>query len=217
MKGLMNMVLMTFSLFGCVSHADPRLNVNQNLEMPEYEVLKSNGALELRAYKSFLTAQVEVSGSFDEAGSRGFRLLAKYIFGGNQSNTSISMTAPVSMQPIFSKEELDTINPLSVTETQPKRWQITFSMPSKFTLESLPDPQDRRIKLIEQPAETVAVIVFSGRVNSANVNKYERQLMDWVKTENLNVNGTATIARYNDPFTFPWNRRNELMIKVQAK
>ena len=67
MKGLMYMVLMNFSLFGCVSHADPRLNVNQNLEMPEYKVLKSNAALELRAYKSFLTAQVEVSGSFDAA------------------------------------------------------------------------------------------------------------------------------------------------------
>ena len=216
MKGLMYMVLVNFSLFGCVSHADPRLNVNQNLEMPEYKVLKSNAALELRAYKSFLTAQVEVSGSFDEAGSRGFRLLAKYIFGGNQSNTSISMTAPVSMRPILSKEELANINTLSITETQSKRWQINFSMPSKFTLESLPAPQDRRIKLIEQPAETVAVIVFSGRVNSANVNKYERQLMNWIKTEGLTVNGTASIARYNDPFTFPWNRRNELMIKVHT-
>ena len=216
MKGLMYMVLVNFSLFGCVSHADPRLNVNENLEMPKYEVLKSNGLLELRAYKSFLTARVDVSGSFDDAGSRGFRLLAKYIFGGNQSNTSISMTAPVSMRPMLSKEELANINTLSMTETQSKRWQITFSMPSKFTLENLPVPQDQRVKLIEQPAETVAVIVFSGRASSVNVKKYERLLMNWIKTEGLMVNGTASIARYNDPFTFPWNRRNELMIKVHT-
>lgn len=217
MKGLMYMALVTFSLFGCVSHADPRLNVNQSLEMPKYEVLKSNGPLELRAYKPFLSAQVEVEGSFDEAGSKGFRLLAKYIFGGNQSNTSISMTAPVSMRPMPSKEELAAISTLSITETQSKSWQVNFSMPSKFTLESLPIPQDPRVKLIEQAAETFAVIVFSGRASSANVKKYEDQLMDWIKTEGFNVNGAVSIARYNDPFTFPWNRRNELMIKVQTK
>ena len=215
MKGLIYMTLFTFSVFGCVSHADPRHNVNQKLEMPKYEVIKSNGPLELRTYKSYLIAQVEVSGSFDDAGSKGFRLLAKYIFGGNQSNTSISMTAPVSMQALDVEPEQANINTLSIVETKSKRWQVTFSMPSKFTLESLPAPQDNRVQLKEHPAETLAVIVFSGRASSTNTKKHERQLMDWIKAEGLQVQGTLSMARYNDPFTFPWNRRNELMVKVQ--
>ena len=57
---------------------------------PPYEVLKSDGKIELRQYQPQLIAETFVSEDYDRAGSAGFRRLAGYIFGGNQENEQIA-------------------------------------------------------------------------------------------------------------------------------
>ena len=209
------MILCAFSLFSCTSHADPRHNVNQELEMPSYEVLKAKGQFEIRVYKPYVIAKVDVSGNFDEASSRGFRKLAKYIFGGNESNTSISMTAPVSVKAKLTPQKTEEIRYLKTFNSGSQRWQVTFSMPSKYTLKTLPIPADQHIVLSQTSSEVRAVIVFSGRVTKKSIERHERLLRNWLKEEGVSAEGEPSIARYNDPFTFPWNRRNEIMVKVE--
>ena len=70
-------------------------------EEPKYEVVFSEGDMEVRRYAPMLIAEAEVEGSMDEASNKGFRLIADYIFGNNQSSDSeqrskIAMTAPVT-------------------------------------------------------------------------------------------------------------------------
>ena len=68
-------------------------------EEPEFTVLFQEGNLEIREYEPRIIAHVKTIGDFDDASSKGFKMLADFIFGNNTiNNTSkkISMTAPVS-------------------------------------------------------------------------------------------------------------------------
>lgn len=220
MKERLLMISSMISLFGCMSSSDPRLNVDQDLETPRFTVSKLKGNCELRSYPAHLVASVEVSGDFDTASNRGFRALAEYIFGGNRSQASIQMTAPVSVGPTQSEagelsEKIAMTTPVSIAERRAQSWEVTFSMPSKYTLETLPAPQDPSIKLYERSEERVAVIVFSGRAGQSDRARYEDQLRAWMREEGLIPSGPVVIARYNSPLTFPWNRRNELIIPVK--
>ena len=223
MKGGLIMSMSLFSLLGCVSHSDPRMNVSQKLEIPRYQVSNVEGNCELRTYSSHLVASVIVSGDFDTASRKGFRILADFIFGGNRSNTSISMTAPVSAMPTTQiqaeqvqkqGEQIAMTAPVTTRPKGDRMWEITFSMPSKYSRNTLPIPNDERIKITTKKGEEVAVIVFSGLATQSNIDEHQHKLNTWLNNEGLLSDGPYVIARYNDPFTLPWNRRNELMVKV---
>lgn len=73
------------------------------VEQPKYDVIENYGAIEIRQYEPTVVAEVEIAGDQKEALETGFRVLAGYIFGKNQSNQTystqkIAMTAPVSQQ-----------------------------------------------------------------------------------------------------------------------
>jgi len=220
MKELIIVSLAILSLLGCASGSDPRANVNPDLETPRYAVSKVKGGCELRRYQPYLVASVTVTGDFDSASSQGFRALAGYIFGGNSPQRKVAMTAPVSIKAEEGKgtaqgERVAMTSPVSVTSSAEQTWEVTFSMPSKYTLDTLPQPNDKRVKLSEHPGEQVAVIVFSGRVTDESRARHEALLLSWLKEEGLTPEGPISVARYNDPFTLPWNRRNELLVKVK--
>lgn len=215
MKELSTLLFSIFSLLGCVSHSNPRLNVDQKLEQPAYTVTKVENNCEIRAYEPYLVASVKVTGDLDTASSRGFRALAGYIFGENTSQKSMSMTTPVAVSSHAPNERIAMTAPVTTSAQGEKTWIVNFSMPSQYTLKNLPIPNNKTIKLYEQTAESQAVIIFSGLASASNLAQHEEKLRAWIKKTGINANGPVLLARYNDPFTLPWNRRNELMIKVE--
>jgi DNA gyrase inhibitor GyrI len=60
----------------------------------------------------------------------------------------------------------------------------------------------------------VASVRFSGFTTQASVAEQTERLKAWAKTKNLQLSPTAQVARYDDPFTLPWNRRNEILIDL---
>ena len=66
------------------------------VEEPKFEVLAQETGFELRQYAPYMVAEVTVPGPAEDVGSQGFKLLAAYIFGGNQGRRSIAMTTPVT-------------------------------------------------------------------------------------------------------------------------
>jgi hypothetical protein len=73
---------------------------------PDFNLILKEDKFEIREYASKIIAQVEVFGDFDDASSKGFKILADYIFGNNKSkdgNSRIEMTAPVEMEPLPQK------------------------------------------------------------------------------------------------------------------
>ena len=104
-----------------------------------------------------------------------------------------------------------------VTQTQSDgEWVVQFTMPGGYSLETLPEPSDPKVKLRTVAAARFAVIRFSGLVSRARVEAKTAELVDFAKARHLRtVMGSASLAQYNPPWT-PWfMRRNEVMIEVQ--
>ncbi len=187
-------------------------------EQPNMKVLESaaNG-IEIREVASMIVAEVETVGERDAAIRDGFRLLAGYIFGGNTSKTKVAMTAPVTQA---ESQKIAMTVPVTQTELSPateenKRWRVTFMMPSEFTLETLPKPNDARVRFATEPARKTVSIRFSGFATQNNLKTHRDQLEAFVASRQLKTVGPYTSAFYDDPLTLPWNRRNEWIVEVQ--
>jgi hypothetical protein len=184
------------------------------IEEPSYSVMATEGNFELRKYSSYIVAETYVEGDFGAVGSEGFRRLADYIGGKNKKKESISMTAPVSQKP--ASEKIAMTAPVSQARKN-GRWRIAFMMPSAYTMETLPTPDDNRIALREEKEKTVAVIRYSGTWGKKRYEKHATKLMDWISSKDWKILGAAVWARYNPPF-MPWfMRRNEILIPVQSQ
>ena len=147
------------------------------IEEPSYNVLETEGNFELRKYSSYIVAETYVEGDFEAVGSEGFRRLAAYIGGKNQKKESISMTAPVSQRAV--SEKIAMTAPVSQARENGK-WRIAFVMPSAYTMETLPTPDDDRITLREEREKTVAVIRYSGTGGKKRYEEYEKKIMYWI-------------------------------------
>ena len=184
-------------------------------EEPEFTLISQENAIEVREYKPKIIASVEVEGDFDDASSKGFKLLADYIFGNNVLNgeaQKISMTAPVEMTPLA--EDIVMTSAIMKSEVNHK-WQVNFVMPKEYSLDTLPRPNNEQVKIIEIPKEKYAVIVFSGLVRDSSYSEKAQLLNDFILTKNFTQLEAIKIARYNPPWTLPFFRRNELMVKIK--
>ncbi|MDI9330492.1 MAG: heme-binding protein [Alphaproteobacteria bacterium] len=170
------------------------------IEEPSHRVLQSDPPFEVRHYPSFVVAETELQGDFDSASRSGFRRVAGYIFGDNRQPTGdsrkIAMTAPVTVTP------------------KADGWRLHFVLPSQENLNQLPQPVNPEVRLRQVPEHRMATVVFSGFTTQASIERHTQQLRDWAQSRQLTLVGPPQVARYNDPFTLPWNRRNEILIEV---
>ena len=182
------------------------------VETPPYKIVLHDGAFELRDYPALVVAEVTVQGTQKEAGSSGFRLLAGYIFGANKKRQGIAMTAPVAQQ--ASSEKIAMTAPVAQTQSAAGTWVVRFTMPSAWTLQTLPIPDDSRVTLRKTDAARFAVRRFSGLAQADDVEDETRDLLASVKSRDLRAVGAVSLAQYNPPWTLWFLRRNEVMVEV---
>lgn len=185
--------------------------IMSDVETPVYEVVKSQGDIEIRQYDPMIIAEVQMSGKREDAIGEGFRFLADYIFGNNIINKNIKMTAPVLQQ---ESTKIAMTAPVQ-QQSRGDYWHISFVMPSEYTIDTLPKPVNEIITLKEILAKTLAVITFSGTNSDENVKVHEKILLEYVSANHLTVIGTPKYAFYNPPWTLPHMRRNEVMIEIE--
>jgi hypothetical protein len=170
------------------------------VEEPPFEILLSEPPFEYRRYPGFVVAETILSGDFDSASRTGFKRIAGYIFGGNRLETGdsrkIAMTAPVTVEP---KED---------------GWRVHFVMPSAESVDTLPMPTSPEVSLRRIPQHEAAIIRFSGWTTESAIQEQTLKLNAWMASKNLKPSGPPQVARYNDPFTLPWRRRNEILIQI---
>jgi hypothetical protein len=171
------------------------------VEEPRYTVLVSEPPFEVRRYAAFTVAQTQISGDFDAASSSGFRRIASYIFGDNLQAQSgmqrkIAMTAPVTVTP------------------ESEGWRVHFVMPSAESVQTLPRPLNPQIQLRPVPEHETVAVRFGGFTTQASIQEQTERLRAWAQARQLKLSPTAQVARYDDPFTLPWNRRNEILIDL---
>jgi hypothetical protein len=181
------------------------------VEEPAFQTVLKDGTFEIRDYPALAVAEVTVGGEQKEAASKGFRLLAAYIFGGNRRKQSIAMTAPVAQEP--TNEKIAMTAPVTQTQTAGE-WVVRFTMPSTYSLETLPEPNDARVRLRVTLPARFAVVRFSGLARPEDVATKTAELSAWMQNRHLRDAGPASLAQYNPPWT-PWfMRRNEVMIPI---
>jgi hypothetical protein len=183
------------------------------VEEPSFHAVLTDGAFEVRDYPATVVAEVTVTGDQNTAASRGFRLLAAYIFGGNHDRISIAMTAPVALKP--AGEKIPMRAPVSQTREGPNQtWVVRFTMPHAYALASLPRPNDPQVQLRELPPGRQAVLRFSGWALEGAVKTKTAELLADAAAHHLKITGPVTLAQYDPPWTLWFMRRNEVMAPV---
>jgi hypothetical protein len=182
-----------------------------SIEEPKFTLALKDGAFEIRDYAASIVAEVTVTGDQKEASSKGFRLLAGYIFGGNATRQKIAMTAPVTKT--ATSEKIAMTAPVTLIAGVGD-WLMRFTMPARYALANLPLPNNKAVRIRAVPAARFAVLRFSGLAGEAKVAAKIARLKDFISARGMIAVGPSSIARYNPPWT-PWFlRRNEVMFPV---
>lgn len=183
------------------------------VETPPCKVIQHDGNFEVRDYPTLVVAEVTMEGDQQEAARKGFRVLAGYIFGANKQRQRMAMTAPVTQE--ASSVKIAMTAPVEQTQDTAGTWVVRFTMPGIWSLQTLPVPDDARVKLRETLPARFAVLRFSGYARPDAVHAKSDELRKRVKAHGLHAIGSVSLAQYNPPWT-PWfMRRNEVMVKVE--
>ena len=170
-----------------------------SIETQKYRVVKKEEGFEIRFYPKATFATIRSTGTnYKQVASSGFRKLAGYIFGGNDQNKSIAMTAPVRM------------------EMSEKGSAMSFVMPEKYDLASLPKPKDATVEIKQSSEVYAAVIAFGGYANDEKINDYTNKLVALLQKKNIKIIGGFNFLGYNAPYEFI-GRKNEISIPIEWK
>jgi len=221
----LRVALAAFAAMGLISS-----EVSMAVEEPAFELLEKSENIEIRQYRPIIVAETFVDGDLSSASNKGFRLIADYIFGNNESmrmsadkpSEKIAMTAPVSVEPVAPSERIAMTASVNVEPQgdfasammQAGRWRIQFTMPSEYSMATLPRPRNPVVTVREVPGKRYAVLVFSGFAGKEKAQQKTDELLDWLKAKNIVAIATPQLARYNPPWTLPFLRRNEILVEV---
>ena len=166
------------------------------IEKQQYRLVHSEKEYEIRFYPPAMLATIySAAKTYRQISTPGFRALAGFIFGGNESNTRIAMTSPVHL------------------DINDRESAMSFVMPSKYDEMSLPRPNDSRVKLEKSKAEYVAVLKFGGYANDRKIAYYSGKLKKALEKKGVRHTGNFRFLGYNPPYQFI-GRRNEVIVTV---
>lgn len=167
----------------------------QQTEQYSYTVIKKYDKFEIRQYDSALFSSVKLSKKgYKENSSEGFRILAGYIFGDNESKEKIAMTSPVMME---------------LGDTT----KMMFMVPKSKNLGNLPNPKNSKIVFEKQEEKTFAAISFDGWADDEKIEKYKSILKEELLKEKIQFVNTFMFLGYNPPYEV-MNRRNEIVVEL---
>ena len=184
-----------------------------DLEEPDFDVIETRDGFEIRRYAPYIVAETTVTGTAREAGNSGFRILAGYIFGDNTTSTRMEMTTPVTTRGDGTKMKMTA--PVTMKQGAKGSHTMRFVMERKYTLETLPKPNDSRISLIEIPERTVAVLRYSGRTTDTLFATKRARLLAGLRDAGIKPLAQPVKAVFNGPWTPAFMRRNEVQVEVQ--
>jgi hypothetical protein len=172
------------------------MNAQKDIEQYPYKTVKKYDDFEIRNYEGALFTSVKLAtNKYDKASSRGFSVLAGYIFGGNSKNESIAMTSPVAM-------------------TLEENTTMLFLVPKEYSKENLPKPNDSSIEFKEMPAKKVAAITFGGWADDKKIKSYKVKLIKALDKQGIKYTNNYFFLGYNAPMEVV-NRKNEIIVELE--
>ena len=169
------------------------------IETPEYKIISKHEGFEVRRYSDMLIATTKVQADYKNSTSSGFRRIASYIFGGNDKEMKIAMTAPVIAD--CPSEGL-------------KSYNISFVMPKEHSIKDLPKANISEVSIQKESLGEVAVLSFGGWASESRSTGYQKKLSELLTKNKIEKKGGFMIAQYNSPWTLPPFRKNEVMVRI---
>ena len=167
----------------------------QQTEQHSYKVIKKFDKFEIRKYDAALFSSVKLNQKgYKESSSEGFRILAGYIFGDNETKEKIAMTSPVVME---------------LGDTS----KMMFMVPKNYNLKNLPNPKNSKIVFEKEEEKIIAAIRFDGWADDEKIEKYRSVLMNELVKEKLSYINKFSFLGYNPPYEV-MNRRNEIVVEL---
>ena len=195
MRRIVVALLLLSVICACLIYYLKSMASNQRIEEYPYEVLKTYNSFEIRRYEEALFTSIRLnSTSYKQGSSRGFSILANYIFGGNDRKQRIAMTSPVAM-------------------TLEDNMRVMFMIPHSLERGDMPLPNEKSIDFVKEPEKLLAVINFGGWANDKKIAKYKAQLIDTLVKEGIAHENKFFIFGYNPPYEI-FNRRNEVAVEI---
>jgi hypothetical protein len=165
-------------------------------ERQEYQLVKKEKGYEIRYYPSATLATVRsTSSSYRAIAYSGFRRLAGFIFGGNETNANIAMTSPVHM------------------EINEDASSMSFVLPSSYSGKKIPKPNDPGVIVEQTDPEYIAAIRFRGYASNRGIKKYTEKLRKLLERNDIEYYGNFRYLGYNPPYQII-GRRNEVIVSV---
>lgn len=188
---------------------------SETVEQPPYDVIATVGDVEIRQYGPRLAAETDMDGDegIESGQNRAFLRLAAFIFAQDREGPDVAMTAPVALQ--AATEPIAMTAPVAMEPGKEER-TMRFFMPAKYTLETLPKPGDDRVRIVTVPAQTLAVLRFSGELTDEAVAERTAQLLRTIAGSDWTVTGTPSVFGYDAPGTPLEKRRNEVFVEVSG-
>ena len=172
------------------------LNSQRNIETYAFTIIDSYETIEIRQYEASLFTSVQMpSNNYRKTSSKGFSVLAGYIFGGNDKEEKIAMTSPVTMS-------------LKDSTT------MMFLVPKKYTRDNLPIPNDSSIEFKDIPEKKVAAISFGGWANDSKIASFKKKLIDVLNSKGIKYTDNFYFLGYNAPMEV-FNRKNEIIVELE--
>lgn len=192
--------------------------IRSGTEEPQFTVVDEiDQIIEIRQYEERVAAQTVVDSSASDDGRNGaFQLLFDYISGANVANEGIAMTAPVAVDRPSKKIAMTApveTGSASGSETAGVM-RMRFFLPAEFTPETAPRPLNAQVEIVSIPAETIAVLRYSGSRNETEARKQQQRLLDALSRSPWQAVGEPTNYFYDPPWTIPFLRRNEAVAQV---
>ncbi len=177
-----------------------------------YQVKESDRSFEVREYPARIVAEVEASGTREKALSEAFQTLAGYVFGKSRPQDPVALSKSVSDR--NAKVKLSMTVPVTTQSVgnDGRTIRMRFFMPSEYSMDKLPIPDDKRVKVFELPAQKIAVLKFSGSARKDNFDRHLVTLRKILDSRGLSPSGEPYEAYYNPPFTPIFLKRNEICI-----
>ena len=169
------------------------------IETPEYKIISKHEGFEVRRYSDMVIATTKVQADYKNSTSSGFRRIASYIFGGNDKEMKIAMTAPVIAD--CPSEGL-------------KSYNISFVMPKEHSIKDLPKANISEVSIQKESLGELAVLSFGGWASESRSTGYQKKLSELLTKNKIEKKGGFMIAQYNSPWTLPPFRKNEVMVRI---
>ncbi|QIO21577.1 heme-binding protein [Haloarcula sp. JP-L23] len=193
------------------------LYITRTTEHVPYETLDEFDGVEIRRYPR--TVLVETTAP--TAGAA-FRRLFRYISGENEAGEDVDMTAPVATDgatvemtaPVKIGTDVTMTAPVRTGDADDDPVTMAFYLPAEYTPATAPAPTDSTVRLVVDPPRTAAVRAFGWYATADRVASEREALLETLADRGIEIRGDPVVLQYNDPWTPPFMRRNEVAVDV---